>query len=450
MVERDRVSVRRIVRGGLIAVLASWTLVLVLHEIPIGGVWLPIEASTSTLLICWPLVFAFAYLTAPARNILVQDAIQNAGAHNALSKTVAITAAIGALGALLVIFEFAYLRGYGFSASAAQIRMEEVSNNMKGLNVASPISGIGRLMIPAILPALIVAAANFGKLNGAARVILLVCLLILLFEQVAFEGGRTFLAASFLTTVVAFLVGRDRSDFNVRKTVSRPPYLRFAVTGAALMYFFLSVFISRVYDGGGFLWSHYRTFSQDFRIFVGTDVIARFDGFFGPFWYAVSMLWLYITQGINELDTLLISQDIPRSLGLYQFPQISPILQIVFGTEVTYDFIRILPNAGTYLTIYGANFLDFGHIGAFMSAALLGYLTARSIGFFASLRLNGLAICGPMLLTIALFSPVISILGTLAPAFFWAFGFAVIMKAQTPIMPSEPSAARTGRRAQSL
>lgn len=431
MIERSAAEVDKIVGRAAIAFIGAWGLVLGLHQLPLGGVWLPIAPSTWVLVILWPLVFLLVYLSSSLVGGRSSKGATRSGSPSDLSWPVSIMAIIGAFGAALVVFDFAFLRGYGFGTNVSEIRVEEVTNSIRGLSEASPISGLGRLMIPAILPALIVSSCNRSKINSRSRLILIGCLLIILFEQVFFEGGRTFVAASFVTTVFAFLIGQRRANLKTGPATRRTPFVRIAIVGAILLYFFLYVFISRVYDSGGFLWSHYRTFSRDFQIFVGTDVISRFDGVLGPFWYAASMLWLYITQGVNELDLLLASGEVPHSLGLYQVPQISPILSLAFGTKFTYDFWNVLPNVGTYLTIYGANYLDFGHIGAFLSAAILGFLTARGIKLFASASLSGLAICGPMLMSVALFSPVISVIGNLAPGFFWAIICAVSIEYRT-------------------
>lgn len=429
-VEADKA--RSATRLCLWAVLSAWALVLVLHEIPIGGTWLPVAISTWVYLISWVGLFAVAFVASNITFIVKPLLPAEEMAQARISLPVIILTMTSLVGALLVVFEFVVIRGYGFTTSAAEIRVSEVTAAIQGTSVQSSISGAGRLMIPAILPALIIAVANFRFTNQPARAALAIAIPIILYEQIAFEGGRILLASTFIIVVVSYLLGAARDNKSRRSPIRRIPYFRFGIIAAVLLYFFIYVFIDRILERGDFFWSSYKSFSADFYIFVGTDTIARFEGFFGPFWFGMSMLWLYVTQGVNELDLLLSSQNIPNSFGLYQFPQVSPIASILFGTDLSYDFFNILPNTGTYLTIFGANYLDFGFVGAFLSALLLGALTARSVTIFTLGKLSGLAICGPIFFAVALFSPVISAVTTVWPAIAWAFAAAILIKAQSP------------------
>lgn len=416
----------------------SWALVLVLHRIPVGGYWLPIAGIVWLLLLAWVGLYLLSYfVVASTLSRRVSSRVESRERNpERLSAIIVLLASIAAVGALAVVYDFAFLRGYGFDTSVNQIRGEEVSQSYRGLSISSPVSGIGRLMIPAIFIALILAARWFEKVNPLARVILAGSSLVVLYEQIAFEGGRIMIAASVISTIFAFFFARPaaRPDRQPRKArASKTPWIRLAALFAITLGFFLNVFAARILDRGGVFWSSYRSFASDFNLTVSVEQIARFEGVWGPFWFGLSMLWLYITQGISEFDLLISQSNIPHSYGLYQFPQITPISALILGANITYDFVRILPNTGTYLTIYGANWLDFGHGGAFAVAALLGAATALSVRQYGRGAWTGIALSGPMFFTVGVFAPVISVFPTIWPAFSYALFASVLLgrKGQT-------------------
>lgn len=412
-------------------IVLSWALVLILHRIPVGGYWLPIDPSVWLLLLAWVGAYILSYLAvASIRQYDKATPLSDPTTPLRLSPVIVVLALIGAVGAMAVVFDFAILRSYGFDSNVNAIRIEEVSQSYRGLSVSSPVSGAGRLMIPAIFIALGLAARSYSNLGLLPKLVLAGSCIVILYEQIAFEGGRIMIAAAVVTTLCAYFFtrpGRPALPTGAQKQNASTPWIRIAILSAVTLGFFLNVFAARILDQGGFFWSAYRSFSADFNLVVSVEHIARFEGIWGPFWFGVSMLWLYTTQGISEFDLLISQSNIPHSYGLYQFPQVTPISSLLLGANITYDFVRILPNTGTYLTIYGANWLDFGHGGAFVVAIALGILTAISMRRLIRGQWSSLALSAPLFFSVGIFAPVISVITTVWPAFFYAIAAAVIL-----------------------
>ena len=398
-------------------ILGSWGFTLVLHELDIGGKWMPVSVSTWLFILGWVALFATSYLashqTAQAtQKVTVTQIVKPAA-------TAMILMSISAFGAALVIFDFSVLRGYGFSTSAALIRALEVDAAVKGLNSSSAISGAGRLMLPALLPALVLLIFNPRNLSPRQKAVAAFFGIVLLYEQLFFEGGRFFLAVSAVIALITYFTHLRRTHGSMKLNISAKTILLILVGGILMLTFFSYVFVTRIAERDDFFWSAYRGFTSYFAIDVEVSVIARFEGFFGSIWFSLSMLWLYATQGINEIDAVFGLSSFNHAHGLYQFPHFGQIAQMVFGIEWRYDMIANLPTTGTYLTMPGANYVDFGLTGMFVSAIVFGGFSAWSIQRFASGHQTGLALCGPILIAVALFSPVVSLFTTVWPAFFW-------------------------------
>lgn len=414
-------------RLSLALVLGAWISVLILHQIPIGGVWLPIGLTTWLALLSWPILFAVSFAAVAWRGGHMIQLKRAPPSQRSIDLAVVVLATVALIGSIMIVYDFAYLRGYGFTTRASEIRITEVTQAYRGLAVSSPISGIGRLMVPSIVPALILALMDFRSLSRFTKGLFAAALLAVSYEQILFEGGRTLLVGLFVIAALTMYLRqrRDRSHQRQKSNVTRNTVL--VIAGTGVVYLVGSVFISRTVDSGGFFWSSYLSFITSFTISVDSDTVSRFDGITGPLWYSASMFWLYVTQGVNELDALLTVPHFIEANGLYQFPQVGALLSAITGGRFDYDIQSNLPNTGTYLTAYGANYVDFGHWGAIASAVILGSITAGAMQQFALERRNALALIGPSLLAIGLFSPVISLLTTLWPSFFWAIGASFIL-----------------------
>ena len=409
-------------------ILGGWAFTLILHEMDIGGQWMPVAVSTWIFILGWVVLFAASYLafhqiarTTDKRNLL--EIVKPA-------TTALILMGISAFGAALVIFDFSVLRGYGFDTSAALIRALEVDAAIKGLSSSSIVSGAGRLMLPAIFPAFVLLLSNPGTLTPQQKLFAAVFGIIVLYEQLFFEGGRFFLAISAVIALITYFTRMRQTRGSMKLNISARTVILIVVGSILMLTFFSYVFVTRIAERDDFYWSAYRGFTSYFAIDVDVSVIARFEGFFGSVWFSLSMLWLYATQGFNEIDAVFAIDNFNHSHGLYQFPHFGQIAQMVLGIEWRYDMIANLPTSGTYLTMPGANYVDFGSTGMFVSAIVFGGFSAWSIQRFASGHQTGLALCGPILIAVALFSPVVSLFTTVWPAFFWCAIYNLIRSGQ--------------------
>lgn len=111
----------------------------------------------------------------------------------------------------------------------------------------------------------------------------------------------------------------------------------------------------------------YYKFASGFEIDLRhLENLSRFDA--GR--YSSAMMWIYLTHAPNELDR--IYRNLDHSKGFYQFSQVAQILSKLTGRDFRYDLAAKLPNVGTYITLPGASYLDFGVGFGLMFAAAIG------------------------------------------------------------------------------
>lgn len=401
-------------------ILAVWAGTLILHQTDLGGRWLRIDSSTWTLLGLWVVIYAASYWAALIWNVDRQPAKAALPDAQWFRRYAIVFSGIAAAGALMITYDFAIGREYGFTTGAAAIRAMETDGAMHGEGGGSFISGIGRLLIPALQVAWLLGAIGWRKLDVRAKAALIVATLLVFAEQTLFEGGRFYLAA----LIAGSLIARFAVDQEAMRPVAAPkrkvPWVRLVVLGIVALLIFSYVFIDRVQERQGFYSTAYLGFADNFNLDVDSRTADRFDGFFGPMWFALGMFWMYVTHGVSELDVLLETAGLAHAHGLYQFPHVGQAILVLTGIDIRYDVFLNLPNPGTYNTIYGANYVDFGNGGALLSAAVLGSSTAVGARRLANGRLRFLGLCAPILLTIGLFAPMVSLVPNLWPALIWA------------------------------
>jgi len=394
--------------------------ILLLGQIPVAGHWYDASSKTWVIILGWPITFVIGYLAAvnlQMRRTIVPPSTE--GGAYAVNIATQIFVIIGALGALAVVYDFAVLRNYGFNTSAARIRFEEVVASIQGLSTDSPISGAGRLAIPAFVPGIVLAVSRWRELTRPTMAIVGASVLILLLEQLRFEGGRFFLTALGLCGVVSALLS-PATPGQLRAFRMKPGLIiRIALLGTLLLSFFVYVFVARVLDREGFFWSSFVGYANNFYLDVDRTSIQRFDGMLGPLWFSVSMLWMYITQGLSEFDQIISLTHFNHAYGGYQFVQLTQISDLIFGTDLYYNRFINLPRSGTYITLPGCFYVDFGAVPAIFSGAVLGALAGKSAWALISGQLDAWALTGPIFLTISYFAGVISLFTNLWPALLW-------------------------------
>jgi hypothetical protein len=397
-------------------IVAAWVTTLTLRAIPIGGEWAPLGADVWLALLGWLLAylcgFAVVFETLPAR---LRPAPPAARAWE--NRWVALLSLIAIVGAFLIAFDFAVLRGYGFGTPVALVRSEEVANVSQGQG-GSFVSAFGRLFTPALQIAWVLVVVRWRTVWRRVKVLLGLATFTVFAEQTFYEGGRFFLA----TLIVNCLVARALSKSSRPAAVAprRRLSVRTAIIGVLAVTGFGAVFLNRASALNIDLGSVYLLYTKTFDVDVGAAAMARLDGAFGAVWFVAAMFWIYVTQGANELAVLMDQAQLAHAHGFFQFPQVAQAINMFGGAGVGYDVFVELPNPGTYNTFVGAGYIDFGHLGSILFALLLGALTAMSLASFNARRLGALSLCAPLFVTLGVFSPVISLLTNLWPAMVWA------------------------------
>jgi hypothetical protein len=417
-----------------------WLLVLTLRLIPLGGQWGDISAFTWIVVFVWMSV----YFSAMIVGVLQRSRPSNSNLssfHNIgrSSAWVARLSVLSIVGAILIAYEFAITRGYGFSTSVSSIREMEVNAAIEGFG-GSWVSGLGRMLTPALMTAWVLAVLNWKQVGRNSKVLLLIASLAVFIQQFMYEGGRFYIAA--LLSMI-FIASKFSKDPVVPKTKVSFNFKRFLWIVLAIFVFmgFCFVFVRRYRDAGRDFYEAYTMWAEVFDLKIDdATVYSRLNGDGASLWLGITMIWAYVTQGFNELNVLLLSESTNKAWGLFQFAQIGMVLGKLVDSGLTFNRLENLPHVGTYFTFYGASYVDFGHFGALIFIGLTGWLTGWSIKSLRNGNQSGLALNAPLLITLGVFAPIVSLVTNLWPAFFWAvfFNLARFRIAQVSITNDDP------------
>jgi oligosaccharide repeat unit polymerase len=412
----------------LVSIVGAWAAMMVLHEINIGGKWDPIGLRTWGWLFLWLLAFSTAYLLAGVGRGAPRPVSQKMHVPVRIDRWIIIFCSIVAIGIGLFVFDFAVLRGYGFSTAAAAIRSEEVNAAINGTARSSAYSGIGRLLIPAILPTTLVTVLYWRHLKTVTRYIFLGIVTTAILQQLLFEGGRFLIASTFVAVVAAYLLFPPVDPHRRVARKKKVPFIRLALLGMVMLSFFAYVFITRALERGDYFATAYLQLASSFEVTPNYSQMKRFEGPFGGLWFSICMLWLYITQGVNELDLLLQQPYLEHAYGLYQIPHIGQAVMMATGIDIRYNVLANLPTYGSYATFYGHSYVDFGNLGSIIFAVIIGYFTARSIDQFWRGEVRPLSMIGPVMFALCAFSPIISLVPTIWPAIAWSLVAGTVLR----------------------
>jgi len=401
-------------------ILIVWLIVFLVRLIPIGGEWGSLDGSTWLVILIWASVYFSAMIIGVFQGVRRKTNFNSLSRYpERLNRWIRMLSIFSIFGATLIVFEFAIVRGYGFSTSVVSIRAMEVDAAIAGFG-GSWISGLGRMLTPALMVAWVLTVLHWPKVRKWTLAILFFASAFVFYQQAMFEGGRFYLAALLLMTFVA---SKFVSPSGARKRISIQSS---QMLWGALFIFSVLIFgytFSDRYEQNSLSFdSAYATWTEVFDLEIDSEVVSsRLSGDMAGAWLGVYMLWAYATQGLNELNVLLLVDQINQAWGLSQFPQIGQGLDKIFGFGLKYDMFQELPHVGTYITFYGASYVDFGYIGGLMFIGAIGWLTGRSIRVLRNGNLTGLAINAPLLIALGIFAPVMSLVVNLWPAFCWAF-----------------------------
>lgn len=398
------------------ATLAAWVMVALARVSGLGGRWDPVSWSAWFALVLWVLAYSGGYWLARSNSVSRASPLPVLPAAW-FDRWIRWLLLAAATGALLITYEFAIVRGYGFSTPVALIRIAEVDSAIEGFG-GSWISGIGRMLTPALQVAWVLCILCHERLRRRTWVMLLVTTGVVFWEQILYEGGRFFLASLLVATLAARLMHRRAFARMPSERSLRWPIVLLVGVGALLGFGY--VFIDRALALEMDFSLAYSTFVASFPIDASGTVLDRLSGPMAAFWFATYMLWMYVSQGPNQFNLLLGHEPFVHALGVGQFPQLGQALTKMTGLNFAYDHFAHLPNPGTYTTLVGLSYVDFGLIASWLSALALGYFTARFSQRLRSGMLHRLALTAPLLVTVGLFSPIVSLVVNLWPAFVWA------------------------------
>lgn len=400
-------------------IFCTWLLVLTLRLVPLGGQWGDLSAFTWIAVLAWMTVYFSAMIFGVLQRSLPFNSNLSLfhGARNS-SPWIAKLSILSIVGAVLIAYEFAIIRGYGFSTSVASIRVMEVNAAREGF-AGSWVSGIGRILTPTLMVAWVLAVLNWKQVGRNSKSLLFTASLAVFIQQLMYEGGRFYMAALLTMVFIASKFLQDPMP-KIRKNNIRN---RFLWIGLAIFVSigFCFVFVNRYREVGRDFYEAYTTWAEVFDLKIdAATAYSRLHGDEASLWLGITMIWAYITQGFNELDVLLLSESNNRAWGLFQFTQIGMLLGKLVDSALPFNRLEYLPHAGTYFTLYGASYVDFGHIGGLIFIGFIGWLTGQSIKSLRNGNQNGLALNAPLLITLGVFSPIVSLVTNLWPAFFWA------------------------------
>ena len=453
---------------------SAWAFVFLLRQLPIGGGWAALDQQTSSLVLAWVSGTALA-MYAGGRIARTRAYKSPADALNP-DPAILILSLAAMAGAIMIILEFAFTRGYGFSTPVAEIRILEVNRGMKGA-ASSLLSGTGRLMLPAFLPALVLLVWSWKSVSRTAVFAFALAAAAVLVEQVLFEGGRIFLGSTFIALGIALLADLLKPAKSGGPSFSRKlinMVLILGLYGTVVVSYSGWVFSKRTEFTGESESAAFKRFSSNIigekpatapesapapaaaqpsapqapaaqttaapavaakdpavqtaavpePAEVPKDGRSRLQKLMDH--PTTQFFWIYATHGISELSKVLHFDNLQKTHGFFQFPQVSQMLDRVFGTDFRIDYYHDLPSIGLYTTMIGASYIDFGWLGAVLFGIGFGFLT----GYCATsaVRQDGLsfaAIAFPALMTVALVSPVVSIVNHVWPMIVWALAAAL-------------------------
>jgi hypothetical protein len=396
-------------------ILLVWGVILSARLITVGGVWDDVESLTWVLFLASALVYFLAMFFGVflrCGKTVHFDSFSLDSKRDWIQRL----SLISIFGAALIVYEFAITRGYGFSTPVSVIRITEVDAATAGFE-GSWISGVGRLLTPALMVAWVLAVLGWSEIRRRTLMLLCVASVAVFYQQMMFEGGRFYLAALllmvFFTKNFASL-GKKKSSLNVKRIL----FWLFLFILALLAFGY--VFVARYQQDDRVFAEAYETWAANFDLSVDEGMYTKLSGAASGLWLGIYMLWAYVTQGVNELNTLLMHGRIDMAWGASQFPQITQAINKLTGVNLAYDQLQNLPKVGTYITLYGSSYIDFGLGGALVFFGAIGWLTGRAIKTLGSQRVNGLALNAPLLIALGMFAPIVSLTVNLWPAFCWA------------------------------
>lgn len=411
--------------GALIAAVALfWAGMLVFRAIPLGGTWEPISLVTWLVILLWWLALIIGMILGQFGKVRQYKTLQISAGK--FTPSIWVLCFFSTLAAVLMVYEYAVVRDYGLSVSTAEIRLAEVARVNQGVVSDSTFGALGRSMQPSLLAAWCLAGlVSLSKLGLKTKVALYLATFLLLFQIIFFEGGRLFLVA----LVVIYLIASYASP----NSKARRAFVKGrSVIGGLFLFVVFFPFFNRLQQLGIDLETGYRNQVSLHQIEVPSLFYDRLEESYGIILFLLSMIWLYLTQSLGQINLIIQNYDfITFQYGYYQFPQVAHLVSRFTGRSVVPTAEETL-NPGIYDGLIGASIVDFGIFGSFVFALFLGVLFSFFYRKLQHYKTHVTGILFPIFATILFFSPFISIIPVIWPALYWLIFVGLIAKLRFP------------------
>lgn len=224
------------------------------------------------------------------------------------------------------------------------------------------------------------------------------------------DGGRNGLVFTVSIYLLVKYFDSGRRKFSA-KNIFRIVSIAFFV-----LYVIFSIFVIRANKNEGNVKFHIQFFENQYNVKindVSKQLILNKD-FFSPIIYSMVLLDYYMTHSIHEFDVLYkAGQPIEAPyFGSYQFYMFTMFFnRIGFNFPSIESILDSIVNPGTYFSLAGAMFLDFGYVGMFLLFLVICFYTNYWYRRFMSNRnFNNFMPFMLLFLPVA-FSPIFSLFG---------------------------------------
>ena len=448
---------------------AAMAAVAALRHMTMFGEWQSLSSATIVFVGAWHLLLAGGILlgglaTLPPRRATLVESIS-------VNKIVAGMSVLALLGACLLTYEFAIERSYGFDTPINDIRVGEVNRAVNGF-VGSWLGGLGRVLVAALTVAWVAACMRWAELRWRSLAAMAFCTVGVFAYQAKFEGGRFFFTAMLLACLFASVLHFAKQSAAKGGVISlrslRAVHLQPIVLLVALFVGIWSynsyVFVSRgeyaatkieSQPNGGSPGSaaqgaaqtegeRYAAIYKRFAAYFPIDTRMVDAGSFDRTRLQMAMGWIYVTHGLSHFDLVINQDDFVFGYGSFQFSQLAQVASKLLGRNLRY--IGNLPIDGTYVTLAGAAYVDFGLIPGLLFAVVLGVALGCTVSVALSRQGSVLEFVAPILFAVLLFAPVSSIIPSLWPSVAWIMVIYIIERSELFQVPGRILGARGSER----
>lgn len=361
-----------------------------------------------------------------------------------LTTFVLIFACIGALGALMRVYDFLFLRGLDYSAGLGAARLENMRLVEEAGAGTNYLSAISRSLIGFSSVAAMLVFLRFEQFKwDTIRIALLSFATVL--GASALEGGRNTIAVNFVLIASCIITRKalGKRGLPEHKNLKRAINIGVLLSLALLSYIWIDRLEAVGHEGQAATAALETVFDMKFADWISQ---LQIDGVGGILFTLVGIVF-YVIHGVNQMNWLVGSIDSQHlSLGSYNFDLPALALQSISGWNVRFD-PSVLERVGVYMTAIGELYIDFGFEGTLLALLAIGYLMGsvwsrmKSSNSVASELLNAWGVAG--ILVSPLYSILAGFFGVLAVMLLFAvlFGHGRTQSGLSRIAPVPPHTA---------